>query len=437
MFTKLYLRNFKAWKDTGDIDLKPITVLLGTNSSGKSSLLQSLLLLKQTVQSPDRSIHLNLGGDEAHDYFNFGYFDDVLMKNSVPREFEIRFSFEVNRPQTVENGVSQITNGVFDAVYAKTAAGATVTQELTLEGKNRKFRISRKDRGAYSIYIDNEKTPRDKKRSIEPERSITLSAVALQSLKTDGADLEDISLVIRRELEGIAYLGPLRKKPERDYPWNKTKPGDMGVDGGRVMDVLLASALLKNQANGGNKIIEDVSRWLKRMGVAEKIDIKQLGNSTRYEIVVVKDGVLANLRDVGMGISQVLPVLTLAYFAPEGSTIMLEEPEIHLHPLAQSELADLLVEVSKKRSIQFIVETHSEHFFRRFQTLVAKKKIKSNECALYFVERKKAQAVLDPLPVDEFGRVLKWPDKFFGDALGETREQARLVFERQKKEQVN
>jgi predicted ATPase len=58
MFTRLRLVNFKAWEDTGEIPLKPVTMLLGTNSSGKSTLIQSLLLLKQTVQSPDRSIHL-------------------------------------------------------------------------------------------------------------------------------------------------------------------------------------------------------------------------------------------------------------------------------------------------------------------------------------------------------------------------------------------
>jgi predicted ATPase len=71
------------------------------------------------------------------------------------------------------------------------------------------------------------------------------------------------------------------------------------------------------------------------MGVAEKIEVKQLGHSTRYEVVVLQDGISANLRDVGIGVSQVLPVITLAFFAPPGATVILEEPEIHLHPLAQ------------------------------------------------------------------------------------------------------
>ena len=68
MIDQRHLQNLKAWRDSGAVQLAPVTRLLGSNSSGKSTLLQSLLLLKQTVASPDRTIHQNLGGDEANDY---------------------------------------------------------------------------------------------------------------------------------------------------------------------------------------------------------------------------------------------------------------------------------------------------------------------------------------------------------------------------------
>jgi predicted ATPase len=93
-------------------------------------------------------------------------------------------------------------------------------------------------------------------------------------------------------------------------------------------------------------------------------------------------------------------------------------------------LAELFARVSKERNVQFIVETHSEHLFRRMQTLIAKQDIKPNEAAMYFVERKGTVARLLPLDLDDFGRVLNWPPGFFGDAMGETREQARLMFTR-------
>ncbi len=444
MFTQLSLKNFKAWRNVEkvdssgqshfgriDIPLAPVTMLLGTNSSGKSSLLQALLLLKQTAVSPDRSVHLNLGGNEANDYFNFGHFDDVLTHNASPRLFELGFKFR--RPDSASaSETRRLQSGEFLATYSKTSAGATVVQELALRSDASFYRAIRRDKGAYSIMVGDETQPRGKSRAYAPERSIALPVEAVQLLAADGPMVEDISLAVRRELEGIAYLGPLRRKPERDYPWNKSRPGELGIDGSGVINGLLASALSRSKDDDTAQIIQKVSVWLQRMGVAEKIEVKQLGHSTRYEVVVHKDGISANLRDVGIGVSQVLPVITLAFFAPPGATVILEEPEIHLHPLAQAVLAELFVEVSRDRQVQFIVETHSEHLFRRLQTLVARDAGTRDQCLLYFVERAGADAKLKPLLLDSFGRVNEWPPMFFGDAMGETREQARLMFERQR-----
>lgn len=428
MFTHLKLTNFKAWKDTEDLDLSPITVLLGTNSSGKSSLIQSLLLLKQTVQSPDRTIHLNLGGDEINDLFDFGDFDDVLKRGtSSPRQFLLKFSFKAGKQ-------SRIHSGTFSCIYGRISSGGVAVQTLELTTGEHSFRAIRRERGAYSIFLDDETQPRGKGRDLAPERSISFPAEAITLFGADGALLEDLSLAIRRELENIVYLGPLRRKPERDYVWNKTNPGGIASDGYKAIDVLLSSALIKG--DGNKRIIKSVSKWLNRMRLADGLEVHQLGRSTRYEVVVARAGSICNIRDVGIGISQVLPVLTVAYFAPEGSTIVLEEPEIHLHPLAQSVLAELFVEVSAERNVQFIVETHSEHLFRRMQTLMAKQQIKRDQVAMYFIEPGDAGASVRTLELDEYGRVKNWPEDFFGDTLGETREQARLMFERQQGEKL-
>ncbi|SDY93231.1 AAA family ATPase [Nitrosomonas halophila] len=426
MLTALRLANFKAWQETGVIALKPVTMLLGTNSSGKSSLIQSLLLLKQTAHSPDRSMHLNLGADEAHDYFNFGSFNDILKSGTQsPRQFAIEFAFQAD-PQ------SRIESGQFACSYGQTTHGAAVIQTLALSTGGHRFRALRREKGAYAIFVNDDALPRAKGRHLAPERSIALSAEAIAVLGHVGAIAEDLSLAIRRELENIVYLGPLRRKPERDYVWNKMTPGQIESDGHRAVDALLASALTRGAQH--NAVLDGVSFWLNRMKVADKLEVKQLGRSNRYEIVVHQAGVSANLRDVGIGISQVLPVLTVAYFAPAGSTIILEEPEIHLHPLAQSVLAELFVAMSRARRIQFIVETHSEHLFRRMQTLIARRETSAEQIALFFAEREADGAMLRKLTVDEYGRVSNWPKYFFGDALGETREQARLMFTRQQRQ---
>ena len=424
MFAHLRLTNFKAWKITGDIDLKPVTMLLGTNSSGKSTLIQSLLLLKQTVLSPDRTVHLNLGGDEINDLFHFGGFEDVLHQGAEgPRQFLIGFDFK-------REGGDRVSSGKFDCDYGQTSSGSVAIQTLDLRTAGRRFRAIRRDKGAFSIVVDEELQPRFKGRNYAPERSIAFSADAIADLNQDGPIVEDLSLAIRRELESISYLGPLRRKPERDYAWNKTKPGAVGIDGRSAVDALLASAMLKGDEQ--NYIVDGVSKWLARMKVADKLEVRQQGRSNRYELIVHRGGVACNLRDVGIGVSQVLPVLVVAYFAPPGSTIVLEEPEIHLHPLAQSVLAELFVTISQERKVQFIVETHSEHLFRRMQTLIARQKVKSDDVAMYFVERDGKAASLRTLEIDALGRVKNWPQGFFGDTLGETREQTALAIERAK-----
>lgn len=427
MFTRIRLRNFKVWKDTKDISLKPVTVLLGTNSSGKSTLIQSLLLLKQTVQSPDRTVHLNLGGDEVNDLFDFGGFSDVLNQAAqTPRQFSISFDFY--------RGKGRVEEGKFDCVYGQTSSGGVAIQQLALATQNREFKVVRRERGAFSVTVDNESKPRAKGRHYAPERSVSFSADAVTALDKDGELVEDLSLAIRRELEEISYLGPLRRKPERDYPWNKTKPGDVGSDGRGAVDALLASALLPGIEK--NQIVDGVSKWLKKMKVADRLEVRQQGRSNRYELLIHRDGLVCNLRDVGIGVSQVLPVLVIAYFSSPGSTVILEEPEIHLHPLAQAVLAELFIYISKHRHVQFIIETHSEHLFRRMQTLIAKQEVTPEESSMYFIERKKSSTVLRSLEMDDYGRVQNWPEGFFGDALGETREQARLMFERLKKEKA-
>jgi len=421
MINHLHLRNLKAWRDSGPVRLAPVTMLLGTNSSGKSTLLQSLLLLKQTVASPDRTVHLNLGGDEANDPVHLGGFDAVLSHGAAVREFQIALAFE--RP-----GDERVNHGRFACRYGRTASGAVVIHELSLSTVARRFRAIRRERGAYAVWVDDEARPRGKGPQLAPERSIALPAQAIALLGPDGAHLQDLSLALRRELEGIVYLGPLRRRPERDQVWNKSAPGEVGSDGHKVMDALLANALLKGEGQGAT--LRSVSGWLRRMGLAEQIEVRQVGRSSRYELVVHKDGVAANLLDVGVGVWQVLPVLAVAYFVPPGSTVLLEEPEIHLHPLAQAVLAEMLVEVSQQRQVQFIVETHSEHLFRRLQTLIARRQTDTAQCQMLFVERQGADAVLVPLDVDEYGAVRNWPQRFFGDAMGEAREQARARAQR-------
>jgi len=122
---------------------------------------------------------------------------------------------------------------------------------------------------------------------------------------------------------------------------------------------------------------------------------------------------------MGIGVSQVLPVLVLCYYVPEGSTIILEQPELHLHPSVQAGLADVFIDVIKHRNVQILLESHSEHLLRRLQRRVAEEAFSPEDAALYFCEVDDGESKLTALEIDMFGNIRNWPDDFFGDLAGD------------------
>ena len=138
------------------------------------------------------------------------------------------------------------------------------------------------------------------------------------------------------------------------------------------------------------------------------------------------------ITDVGFGVSQILPVLALCYYVPEGSIILLEQPEIHLHPAVQAGLADVFVDAIRTRKVQIIVESHSEHLLRRLQLHLAKEAIAPKDTALYFCEMANGRSILTHLDVDPYGSITNWPKDFFGDAFGEMAEMTRAAIKRKK-----
>lgn len=438
MLTHLKLENFKIWRSTGPLRLAPLTMLLGTNSSGKSSLIQSLLLIRQTVKSDDPNLDLNLGIPDSdiinRDSVTLGQFQDVLCRSgsatsTLPaNQFAIEFRWSKTSDET--------NSSVFSAHYRKGPGGSAELNYLHLGKSEEGFTVKRKKPGIYQLNLANQRRPLGQSASYRPERSFAFSAAALAKLGEHADSIRNIGPALLDELSRIIYLGPVRRLARRDYTWNGRMPAHIGDDGARAIDALIASgiecqALQKKKAELTDeaKLFTQTEYWLKQMQLAEGLAVKQLGRSSRYELHIINHGEASNIKDVGVGVSQVLPVIVAALFAKPGHIVIIEEPETHLHPLAQGKLAELLATLSHNR--QFIIETHSEHLFRRIQTLIAREELKKNATAMYFVEREDKVASARTLEIDDYGRVTNWPKGFFGDALGETQEQARLMFERQ------
>jgi hypothetical protein len=366
MFTQLRVENFKAWQGKRELELAPLSLFLGANSAGKTSLLQMLLLLKQTAESPDRRQHLNLGGQPG-DVLHLGGFGDIISGHDLKRELAFGLRFTGSRTSKQQRVID------YDVSFCQTSGGIPVVKSLIYASGDRVFKAERGPRGGYSLTTADSPGPTEQARPLtskryEPERSVAFSAEAVAALKLDGAEVQDLALEMFGALKGIVYLGPLRERPLRTYLWNQQSPGDLGNKGEFAIQALLASAndRTKTTATGGRGwLVEQVSHWLKTMKVADGLSLEQQGSSVHHEVIVHQGKIKANLVDVGFGVSQVLPVVTLAYFVPEGSTVIVEQPEIHLHPLAQTALADLFVKVSRTRKVQFFVETHSENMSRR------------------------------------------------------------------------
>jgi hypothetical protein len=250
--------------------------------------------------------------------------------------------------------------------------------------------------------------------------------------------LSDLELQFEEMFGRLFYLGPLREYPKRQYAWAGAQPADMGRRGERVVDALLASResgvkLSRGRGHRRQTLEERVAEWLKDLGLIDSFQVRPITRGGRlFQVWVRRDAKAAEvlITDVGFGVSQILPVITLCYYAPEGSTLLLEQPEIHLHPAVQAGLADVLVDAVNTRGIQIILESHSEHLLRRLQRRVAEEALTPDQAALYFCYTEKGESHLTTLDLDLFGNIKNWPKDFFGDELGEIAAMSQAALKR-------
>ena len=144
-------------------------------------------------------------------------------------------------------------------------------------------------------------------------------------------------------------------------------------------------------------------------------------DDNNYEIRIQKtqNSAEVTLADLGHGVADLFPLLVHCCYVPEGSTLILEQPGIHLHPMAQAQLADLFLEVIAERNLQILVESHSEYLLTRLQRRIAEKKIAEDKMALYFCRNNDGASTIEQLEVNESGDIKNWPENFFGDVMGD------------------
>lgn len=463
MLTHLSIRNFKAWEDTGPIRLAPITVFFGTNSSGKSSLGQLLLVLKQTAETTDRTQVLRTSDLEAG--ADVGDFADLIHHHDVSRELSFDLGWSQERPIEIgdakDPSVGYSTHDVrfsaaiyqaesrrqpmrvrrFEYSFGTDPAAAPFAAGMEPDA-NRPSRYKLRFRGFSPIHN------RGRAWELPPPRrfyGFPDEAVAYYQ-NTDF--LPDLSLALERTLGALSYLGPLRVDPERTYPWLGGAPEDVGPAGETTVQAILAGEdrrfnLKHRQRLRSLQTI--IAEQLKELGLIRAFRVVPIAprrpeHEVRITVTGSRDEVL--LTDVGFGISQVLPVLAQSFYAAPHSTILMEQPELHLHPRVQMNLADFFIAAagareqttpgkSVERGTQFLIESHSEHFLRRLQRRIAEGRIRPEQVALYFCEMQGGRSRLRALDVDLFGSIHNWPHDFFGDQMEDVAAQAEARLERE------
>lgn len=452
MLKKISIKNFKAWESLV-ITLGQVTGIFGTNSSGKSSLIHMLLMLKQTKNNSDRSIALDFGSQEK--LADLGTYRDVVFNHDISRDISWKLQWNLSKELKIndieKSSISVLFRG--QDISLSSAVGfkdkLLEVKQLSYEFDQTHFSIEKKNETSSEIELKAKsennrfsfvrtqgrmwKLPKPVKNYLFPDKAKTYYKNAY-FLSQFEAEFETV-------MDSIYYLGPLRDYPKRSYQWSGTSPSDVGMRGELTVNAILAATLKGEQRNLGKgkryKPFEAmIAYWLKELGLIYSFKVEELApNSNYYKTVVKKEkgSTEVGLTDVGFGVSQILPVIVLLYYVPEGSTVLLEQPEIHLHPAVQSQLADLILTVAHTRNIQVIVESHSEHFMRRMQRRVAEGTVNSAVLKLYFFSIKNGKAQHDELQLDQYGAIHNWPENFFGNEMEEIAETRKAALLKRKK----
>ena len=461
MIKSLRLQNFKAFEDTGVLELKALNVLAGPNSGGKSSILQSLLLLKQTLEGPPE-IDLNIDGR----YLQFSRFNELtfgkptLSRCCVGFSFDVKSSFpldmfrfyfpEITVPE--EAGVIPLNSKVDltfrhkrrhdgGAVMLDTfqvSSQLTGTEEALLRGALRKnnYHITSKGRDAgLPEGLENTRIKTVGGRHFMPHFLVLEG----QEEPPHNMHLPLNPIFTRpfRELQGeiednLKYLGPLRERPQRAYLHSGNPMTEIGDSGEYAAQILWLEkdSKVKYLPRLGDEsrnitLMQAVNDAFLNLGMLQPVDVKS-EKSIMYQILfqlgASKQNEAVTIADVGFGVSQLLPILVLGLRSHESSLLLLEQPEIHLHPKLQANLADFLLTLAEQGR-RLIVETHSDHFINRLRRRIAEDPTDElrDKVNILFVRPpiQGTGATIESLRVDPFGVIENWPPGFLPEAADE------------------
>lgn len=399
---------FKSISKKINVSIRPLTIIAGANSSGKSSAMQILLMLKQTLESSYDPGAIQISGNNIQFTSLKQIFNSQILRDMG---IDVKILFDGGRFIKVKYAVNprnrEITIDSFS--YGRSSRDITILRDGGVESDSREFKQ----------FNDLIKTMKSKGENtkIEYVRDRCFLNPYVFFEKTEGRNktvtrmnlpAQPISRA-RDLITSTLHLPGLRGNPERIYPLTVSDERFPGR-----FENYVAGLIWKWQQKN-SKEFKELKEQLKYIGLTGGLKVKRVSDAG-IEIYVGKNtdgsGGLVSIADVGLGVSQILPILVALIQAKRGQTVFVEQPEIHLHPRAQSKLPAIFA-AAMKRGVKIVVETHSSNLLLSVQTAVAQGEIAHPDVALHwFVKDSQGATCVNTAHLEGDGSFGDWPADF-------------------------
>lgn len=484
MLSKVKLKNFKSFSELENLNLKPITVLCGTNSCGKSSILQSILLLKQTKEGRSSNQSLLLNGKYIHlgDIQNLIYGHDKNKVVSITYQYDFKIAgYYQNRRNRHRPSIAHLFKYLLSHEMRKiknAEHSLSLSIDLKVSDKNKGY-IKTSDILSYKIQISTKSPDGTITKGIEASivhinndfvlqwenvhhairkdakfkaGSVSGVSVSFENLfpfieirdpenfeKTFDAIPYEVQHVFRAVddfitniNEGVTYVGPLREEPSRRYIYENEvleigskgenaayiyqTEQDESIEEHHFFDKATDSFVYKKDT----KLKNALKQWFELMNI-KGFEPNYQSEIIRLQMDTNSDcDAKVNIADVGFGVSQIFPILLEGLRMQKNGTLLLEQPEIHLHPNLQMQMADYFISLALSNK-NLIIETHSDHIINRLVRRIVEGKHKelNNLISIYFVSNTNQGAKLEEIVIDPARGIANWPEGFFDQTATE------------------
>jgi predicted ATPase len=428
--TQLNIENFKCFGKEQVIDIGRLTLLTGANNSGKSSLMYSIL---GAIQSGEFPYQFSTNGK----YVNMGDFGEISFGHNEKNKIKIGFSVNTGDTHKIETTWMLDQANKLPRLYQLNASSYFYSLRLNAKGKkfildfeydpkadlyiknNRNlinfakgYPVIRNSKGRTSYNIEELLVDYENPTSIKglPVESIPLTIKDFKQYGCGRFDhiLQNITNAFREFDNTLNFISTFRPHPERTYLEKSQSNLKLEKFGEGYLDQIILWETKKA------KEFKELIRIMKSLSLLNDIKSKRMdGGRFEMQVKTKKTGVLASLNDVGLGISQFLPIIVADLQLPDDSTFFMAEPEIHLHPSAQSSFGAYITQQIKKTKKNYVIETHSEYLINRIRLAVVKGELEAKDIAVYYMESKINDTEVHKIEFTKDGRILNAPEDFF------------------------